>query len=106
MLRDNFPRGAGVLRQQRVGKRHHPHRSVFLRRAQSLGEAKQRTGEPPFDTVDRKALDAASELGVALREDLEQRHRKAMELFHCSQNLFQRNRGERCGIVGYPVGND
>jgi hypothetical protein len=65
------------LRQQRVGKRHHPHRSVFLRRAQSLGEAKQRMGEPPFDTADRKAFDPASELGAALREDLEQRHRKA-----------------------------
>src|SRR5437868_15480206 len=27
-------------------------------------------------------------------------------LFHCIQDLFQRNRSERCGVVGYPVGND
>jgi hypothetical protein len=27
-------------------------------------------------------------------------------LFHRSQDLVKRERGERCGIVGYPVGYD
>src|ERR1700687_5371642 len=27
-------------------------------------------------------------------------------LFHCIQDLFQGNRSECCGVVGYPVGDD
>src|ERR1017187_1146053 len=69
-----------------MSKRHHPYGPVFLQGTQPLGEAQQRTGKPPFDRVGRKAFDAASELGIALREDLQQRHGEAGaprdELFH------------------------
>jgi hypothetical protein len=27
-------------------------------------------------------------------------------LFHRGQNFVERHRGERCGVVGYPVGNN
>jgi hypothetical protein len=27
-------------------------------------------------------------------------------LLHCGQNFAERYRGERCGVVGYPVGNN
>src|SRR5450432_3985615 len=60
-----------------MGKRHHAYRAVFLRGAQPFREADERTGQPPLDVVVRKTFDPVSELGVALRENLQQRHRKA-----------------------------
>ena len=69
-----------------MSKRHHLDGSALFLDPEPLGEADEGAGEPPFDAVDRKALDPARIVGVALGEDLQQRHRQARpfhdELFH------------------------